>query len=71
MTVVGVELVALGMNFGNFGSLRAPILGLLVSLGIDVELGQEGLDIAFVLDEQKDVLEVLSEDQLLVAVSLD
>ena len=59
------------MNFGNFGSLRAPILGLLVSLGIDVELGQEGLDIAFVLDEQKDVLEVLSEDQLLVAVSLD
>ena len=59
------------MNFGNCGSLRAPVLGLLVSLGMDVELGQEGLDIALVLDEQKDVLEVLSEDQLLVDVSLD
>ena len=30
------ELVALGMHFENFGSLRVPVTGLLISLGIDV-----------------------------------
>ena len=42
--------MALGMNFDSFGSLCAHVPGLLVSLGIDVELGQEGLDIALILD---------------------
>ena len=50
--------------------LRAPVPVLLVSLCIDVELGQEVLDINLVLDGQKAILEVLSEVQLLVAVSL-
>ena len=69
-TVVGVELVALGMHFDNFGSLHAPFPSLMFSLGIDVELGQEVLDITLVLDVHKTSLEFLSEGQLLVAVSL-
>ena len=48
--MVGVELIALGMHFGSFGSICAPVPDLLVSLGIDVELLQEGLDIALILD---------------------
>ena len=43
--MVWLELVALGINFENFGSLRAPVPVLLFSLGIDVELGQDDLDI--------------------------
>ena len=62
--------MALGMHIENGGSLRAPVLGLLVSLGIDVELGQEGLYINLVLDVQKTRLELFSEGQLLVAVSI-
>ena len=58
------------MQFDNCGSLRAPIPGLLISLGIDVELVKEGLYIALVLDGQKASLEVLSEGQLLVSVFL-
>ena len=61
--------MALGMHFGSFGSLCAPVLGLIVSLGIDVELGQEGLDKTLVLDVKKDILEVLSEGKLIVDVS--
>ena len=57
------------MRFENFGCLRAPVPGLIVSLGIDIELVQEGLDISLILDFHKASLEVLSEGQLLVAVS--
>ena len=42
--------MALGMHFESFCSLCDPVLGLLISLGIDVELEQEGLDISFILD---------------------
>ena len=38
-----MKLKALGINFDRFGRICAPIPGLLVSLGIDVELGQEVL----------------------------
>ena len=62
--------MALGIHFGNFGILRAPVPGLLVSLGIYVELGQEGLDINLILDDQNSSLEVLCGGQILVAVSL-
>ena len=58
------------MHFEYFGSLRAPVPGLLFSLGIDFKLVQEGLDITLVLDGQKDNLEELSERHILVAVSL-
>ena len=51
--------MALGMHFDNCGSLRAPIPGLLVSLGIDVQLLQEGLYIALFLDVQNTIVEVL------------
>ena len=71
MTVVGVELMALGIHFENCGDLRAHVPGLLFYLGIDVELGQEGLDITLVLDGQKSTPEVLSEGQILVDFSLD
>ena len=60
--------MALGMNFRNCVSLLAPVPGLLVYLGIDVKLGQEGLDIILVIDVQKASLEVLSEGQILVAI---
>ena len=63
--MLGVELLALGMHFDNCGSLRAPVLGLLIYLGIDVELGQRGLDKILVRDGHKSSLEVLSEGQLL------
>ena len=65
-----VELVALGVHFENFVSLRSPVPGLLVFLVIDVELVQEILDIPFVLDIHNAILEVLSEVHNLVSVSL-
>ena len=58
------------MYVDNCGSICAPVPGLLVSLGIDVELGQEGLDNNLVIYGQKSILEVLSEGQILVVVSL-
>ena len=61
----------MGIHFDNCGSLCALFLGLLVSLVIYVELVQEGLDITLVLDDQKASLEVLSEVQMLVSISLD
>ena len=60
----------MGVHFEIFVSLCAPVPGLLVSLGIDIELGQKGLDIALILDGWKASLEVLGESQLLVDVSL-
>ena len=39
--------MAVRMHFEFFGSLLAPVLGILVSLGIQVELGHEVLDIIF------------------------
>ena len=47
--MVGVELMALGVYFDSFGSLCDLVPGLLVYLGIYVELVQEGLDIALIL----------------------
>ena len=38
------------MHFDKLGHLCAPLSGLLVSLGIDVELGQEGLHIVCIRD---------------------
>ena len=61
--------MTLGVKFDNFCILCAPALGLLVSLGIYVELGQEGLFIALILDSYTASLEVIGEGQLLVAVS--
>ena len=46
--MVGVELVALGVQFENCGSLSSPFPCLIVSLGIYVELGQEVLDVTLV-----------------------
>ena len=45
--------MALGMKFGSFCSICAPVPGLLISLGIDIEMGQEGLGIALILDGYK------------------
>ena len=42
--------MALGIHFDSFGSICDPFTGLIVSLGVDVELGQKGLDIALILD---------------------
>ena len=58
------------MHFDNCGSIRAPVPNLLVSLDVDVELVQEGLDITLFTDVHKATLEVLGEVHLLVSVSL-
>ena len=50
----------LGMYFDSCGSLRDPVQRLLITLGIWVELGQEGLDITLVIDGNKARIEVLS-----------
>ena len=62
--------MVLDMHFENCFIHRAPVLGLLVSLSIYVELVHTGLDITLVLDDQKSILEFLSEDCLISAVSL-
>ena len=51
LEVVRVELVDLGMQFDNCGIIHATVQGLLFYMVIDVELGQEGLDIALVLND--------------------
>ena len=51
-------------------NINVHFLGKLVSMYIDVELVQEGLDIALVIYVQKSSLEVLSEGHIFVAVSL-
>ena len=62
--------MTLYMHFDNSGSLCAPVPGLIVYLGIYIELGQEGLDITLVLHGKKARLEVLIEGKIIVAVSL-
>ena len=62
--------MAFGINFDNCVSLHAPVPVLLVSLGMNVELGQKGLYIVLVLDGQNTSLEVLSEGHIIIAVSL-
>ena len=62
--------MALGMHFDCFGILCTPVPGLLICMGINVELGQEGLDIALILGGYKASLEVLGEGHILVTVSL-
>ena len=58
------------INFVSFGSLRDPVLGLLVPLEIWVELGQEGLGIILVLGRQNPIIELISEDQFILSISL-
>ena len=67
--MLGVELVALRMHFENWGSICEHFPSILVYLEIDIELGQEGLEINLVLDDQKARLEVLSEGHIIVDVS--
>ena len=68
--MVGEKLIYLGMKFNSCVSFCDPFPGLLVTQGIYVELGQEGLDITLVLDGHMVNLELLSEGKLFVAVSL-
>ena len=62
--------MALGMHFDNFGHLCDFFPGLVVYLGIYVELGEEFLDIYLILDVYKARLEFLGEGRLIVAVYL-
>ena len=68
--MVGVEFMALGMHFENCGSICEPVTRLIISLGSNVDMGQEGLDITLVLDGKNTSLQVLSAGQILVAVYL-
>ena len=58
----------MGMNLECFGSIHAPVPGLITSLVILVELGHEGLNITVVLDGLEASVEVLSQVQLLIDV---
>ena len=58
------------MHFDNYGSLHAAVPGILVSLVVYVELGQEGLGIDLFLDGQQASLEVLGGGKLPISVSL-
>ena len=69
--MVGVDSVVLSKKIDNCGSLCESVLGLLFCLGIYIVLGQRGLDITLVLDGQNASLEVPSECQRLVYLSLD
>ena len=60
----------LGIHIDSFGSLRAPVPSLLISLVMYVELEQEGLDITLVLDCQKASLEILSKGHIIFSNSL-
>ena len=55
-----------GGCFDCYGSLLTPVLGLLVSLGIQFELGDELSEFTLVLDNHKDYLEVPKQSQILV-----
>ena len=54
------------MHFDRFGCLWAPVLGLLIYLGIYVELGQEGLHVILILDGHKADFKILGEIYLLL-----
>ena len=49
------------MHFDKLGHLCAPLLGPLVSLGINVELGQEGLNIVCIRDGYEAGFKILGE----------
>ena len=54
------------MQYDSFGCLYAPVLGLLVSLYIDVEIGKEGLHAALIIYGYEDGFKILSEIYLLL-----
>ena len=56
-----MKLKALGVHFDRFGSLCAPVPGLLVSLVIDVELVQEGLHVIFILGGNEAGFKILGD----------
>ena len=51
--------MTMGIHFDSHGSIQAPVPGLLVYLGIYVELEQEGLNVALVLDAHEDGFKIL------------
>ena len=52
--------MAVRVGFYCWGSILAPFLALLISAGIWVELGYEGLDVILVLIVQEICIEVFS-----------
>ena len=60
--------MAMEMQFEYFCSAHDPVPGLLVSLGIYVDMVNEGLDIILVLDGQEYILEVLSQGRIIVGL---
>ena len=58
----------MGMNLDYFGSIHAPVPGLITSLVILVELGHEVLNITLVLDGLEANVEIISQGQLLIDV---
>ena len=49
------------MYFERFGCICYPVPGLLIYLGINVELGQEGFHVALILDGHDASFKILVE----------
>ena len=60
--------MSMGVHSDYCVSLRAPVLVLLITVDIYVELVHEGLGIILVLDGYQSIIEVLSQVQLLVDI---
>ena len=60
--------MSMEMTYGYFGSAHAPVPALLVTLGIYVDMVNEGQDIIFVLDGQEYILEFLSQGHIIVGL---
>ena len=60
--------MSMGMNLDCFGSIHAPIPGLITSLVILVELVHEVLNITLVLDGLEARVEIIIQVQLLINV---
>ena len=54
------------MHFDRFGRLCTSVLTLLVSLDIDIEIGQEVLHVDLFLDDHKAGFKILGEIYLLL-----
>ena len=59
------------LRFDCWSSLHTPVMGILVSPGIKVELGDEGLEVILSLNVQYAILEVLSQVNIIVAIGAD
>ena len=57
-----------GLHFDYYCSLRAPVPGLICFLGIYIELGNEGLNIVLIFDDQEASIGFLGKGSFILAL---